>query len=156
MNRRGRWSFVPDRILVGGSYLYLGAPIAIFLFGWLRLPIALLSVAALLLGVSLTLRKFEYKDLKGALRSQFLVGAFFIVLIWVALSGIGGFGYQNSDFSGRNAVFRDLINHAWPVTYDCPLGSSPQSACGSGGALVYFFTYWLERDRDGVFPEDLQ
>ena len=58
--------------------------------------------------------------------------------MWVALSGIGGFAFQNIDFHTRNAVFRDLINFPWPVKYYTnPTDPSiPYN-------LVYYTGFWL-------------
>jgi hypothetical protein len=58
----------------------------------------------------------------------------------VFLSGIGGFAFQNFDFNGRNAFFRDLIDYQWPVVYT-RLGDSVVSE--STYSFVYYFGFWL-------------
>jgi hypothetical protein len=71
---------------------------------------------------------------RSSLQHSQLEGDFFNCLpsfLWVALSGIGGFGLQNWDFNFRNAVLHDLVDYSWPVVY-------PQ-----GRILLYYFTYWL-------------
>ena len=50
--------------------------------------------------------------------------------MWVLLSGIGGFGYQNYDFVARNPIYHDLCGYEWPVIYQT-------------GALSYYFSFWL-------------
>jgi hypothetical protein len=58
-----------------------------------------------------------------------------IILLWVWLSGIGGFAFQNWDHHFRNALFHDLINYSWPVYY---------SNFGNPSiGLVYYIGYWL-------------
>ncbi|MBQ8095002.1 MAG: hypothetical protein IJ242_15730 [Clostridia bacterium] len=52
--------------------------------------------------------------------------------LWTALSGIGGFFYQNDDFYGRNAIFHDLLNYHWPVHFP-----------GTEYALTYYIGYWM-------------
>jgi hypothetical protein len=83
-------------------------------------------------------------------RRQTQVGAFislskrvlgftiFTVLLWVALSGIGGFAFQNTDFHIRNAIFHDLINYPWPVIYY----SNPADP-SIAYTLTYYIGFWL-------------
>ena len=69
-----------------------------------------------------------------------MVFSFLILFTWVMFSGVGGFGYQNWDFHGRNAIFRDLINHSWPVRYDYSADSAMQENYrkhGGIGLLLY-------------------
>ena len=53
-------------------------------------------------------------------------------LFWCYFAGIGGLWYQSSDHDLRNAIFRDLINHNWPVYYQT-----------ADVAMVYYMGYWL-------------
>lgn len=55
-----------------------------------------------------------------------------IAVIWSFLGGQGNHWYQSSDWWARNAIFRDLINHRWPVVYN-----------STNMALVYYIGYWL-------------
>ena len=132
-----------DQILIGSSYLYLVIPILIFFFGWLKLPLALVSAAILLAGTYFTLRDFGYIKDYSFISLNFLVFSILIVFAWVFFSGIGGFGHQNWDFQYRNAVLRDLINYPWPVIYDYSGDSLLKEMFGNTGALVYYFAYWL-------------
>ena len=60
------------------------------------------------------------------------------ILLWVALSGIGGFAFQNTDFHIRNAIFRDLITYDWPVKYFTnPINPSISYS------LVNYTGFWL-------------
>ena len=74
-----------------------------------------------------------------------------LVLLWVGLSGIGGYSFQNSDFLLRNAVLHDLISYRWPVIYSYidQSGFSPYS--GHDGVLVYYLSYWLPAAFVGKF-----
>ena len=68
-----------------------------------------------------------------------------LIMIWVYLSGIGGFAYQNDDFWARNAIYRDLINYDWPVIYDLSL--EPDYVANLLGtekvAFSYYYIFWL-------------
>lgn len=55
-----------------------------------------------------------------------------VALLWCVLGGQGGIWFQNGDWDGRNAVFRDLITHDWPVVYEY-----------DGAALCYYVAHWL-------------
>ena len=117
------------------TYLYLVIPFIIFCMGWLRMSVAI-PIVVLLLWVLSSL-------LKQAPDSQFLLFNFrslvYLLLItglWVFLSGVGGYAFQNWDHHWRNAVFRDLVTHEWPVIY-----SSPEH--GPVTMLVYYVGYWL-------------
>lgn len=65
--------------------------------------------------------------------------------VWVYLSGIGSYVYQNADYWARNPIFRDLSTYSWPVIYDFSTQSETvQEILGSGtAALSYYFSWWL-------------
>ena len=113
------------------SMYYLFLPLAIFLCSWVKLWIGI--PLTILLGIAPI---FMLKDVRGggetvtgSLRQETTV--FFVLLIWVVLSGIGGYVWQNRwDHFFRNAVFMDLVERPWPVQSD-------------GNALVYYLGFWL-------------
>lgn len=115
-------------------YLYLVLPNLIFIIGWLK------WYWALLLGVLVSfacIRSFTDSadwnnlDIEGYDTST-MAKAFLIILLWVYLSGIGGYCFQNQDYGIRNAIFRALVEYDWPVI----------SADGSRG-LIYYIGFWL-------------
>lgn len=117
------------------TYLYLALPFIIFSMGWLRLPIAI-PVAAIILWAVWQLLKQSPFNQPPILESRF---SFYLLLaagLWVFLSGVGGYAFQNWDHNWRNAVLRDLINYDWPVFY-----STPEK--GPIKMLVYYTGYWL-------------
>ncbi len=118
------------------TIFYLILPFIIFCMGWLRLSIAIPLVAVILWTVwqLLKQRSADYSAVHLS-RSTF----FYLLLItglWVFLSGVGGYAFQNWDHHWRNAVLRDLINYDWPVFY-----STPET--GPVKMLVYYVGYWL-------------
>lgn len=115
-------------------YFYLVLPNLIFIIGWLK------WYWALSLGVLVSfacIRSFtnsadwNNSDIEGYDTST-MAKAFLIILLWVYLSGIGGYCFQNQDYGIRNAIFRALVQYDWPVT----------SADGSRG-LIYYIGFWL-------------
>jgi hypothetical protein len=61
-------------------------------------------------------------------------------LTLIALSGIGGFGYQHYDWDKHNAVLSDLVHESWPVGY---------TDYGHPVALVYYIAYYSARRAGG-------
>ncbi len=115
-------------------YLYLVLPTLIFLIGWLKWYWALIFGAAAAYACvkaftedvwdkSLQLKKSDIKTFLKAL---------LLITLWVYLSGIGGWCYQNSDHEVRSAIFRALVEYDWPVI----------SHDGSRG-LIYYIGFWL-------------
>lgn len=121
------------------SILYLTLPFILFLFGWVRLTIAI-PLAIIIL---FTLYKLLFTNLpiSQSPNSQFPISqstVFWLLLtaLWLLLSGIGGYAFQNWDHNWRNVVFRDLMNFDWPVYY-----AQPES--GPVKMLVYYIGFWL-------------
>src|SRR6266545_7483244 len=117
------------------SYLYLLLPFILFCMGWLRLAIAL-PVVGLMLGVLWKLWNIESPESLDFGVSYTIFPAIILTGLWVFLSGVGGYAFQNWDHHWRNAVFRDLITNDWPVVYSLP-------EHGPIKMLVYYVGYWL-------------
>ena len=65
-----------------------------------------------------------------------------LIIIFVFLSGAGGYFYQNWDYHARNAVLNDLIKYDWPVKYNYNVVDANIMGFNHG-ILSYYFTYWL-------------
>ena len=120
------------------SFLYLLVPFLIFCLGNLK---PYLSIGTSLVFAWLFVKNWRSKTQKSGtylLSRRNIIYTVLAVLLWVALSGIGGFAFQNIDFHIRNAIFRDLINFSWPVRYYTnPTDPSiPYN-------LVYYTGFWL-------------
>jgi hypothetical protein len=123
------------------SLLYLALPWFVFAFGWLRLPYAFLLW--IVLGVALLeqgRRAMGDSQGKAFARPRFLeLGALvLLVALWTALSGAGGWGYQNLDWKKHDMILRDLIEHSWPVDYLFVRAEGSTSV-----PLVYYVAYYL-------------
>ena len=110
------------------SWIALG--VVIFLLGWCRwyyaIPVALL-IFLMLYGIY----KNGSTDRLVISHKIFWI-AFGIALLMMALSGIGGYVVQSSDNYWRNAMFRDLVNYAWPV-FDAETGLTKS----------YYIAFWM-------------
>jgi len=127
-----------DRVLLYSALGYLIVPILLFTSLWLAWYICLPMLAFFALCTAKALfgkNKTEFKDITP--ENKFLpklLLLLFISVVWVALSGIGGFGFQNSDFHCRNVIFRDLVRLDWPVIY---------TMAGGMDMLCYYLVFWL-------------
>ena len=118
------------------TIFYLTLPFIIFCMGWLRLSIAI-PITALILWAIWQLLQHQSPITNSQLPNS--QSTFYLLLltgIWVFLSGVGGYTFQNWDHHWRNAVLHDLITYDWPVIY-----SSPEK--GPITMLVYYVGYWL-------------
>lgn len=115
------------------TWVYLLLPFVIFCAGWLRIPVAIPVIL-----LSLWAMWQLAKPGSGPTHSQSvnLLPTIMIAFIWVFLSGVGGYAFQNWDHHWRNAVFRDLVTNSWPVIYAAP-------DKGPFNILVYYIGYWL-------------
>lgn len=126
------------KIFETGSIAYLALPIIIFAYGWLQLYYAIPITVAVIyllwktyrLPQSKSANLFSFKDHK-----ILLIISSIVLLGWVAISGIGGFATQTTDYNKHNAVMNDLIEKDWPVTYE---SDTKQEV-----PLVYYIGYYL-------------
>lgn len=113
---------IPGMGLTLVALVYLAIPNLIFIFGWFRLPVALVLFAAM--GVFMHglfhLRPNELHR-THSIRFVMLIGA--TALAWAAFGGGSHFMYANHDWVIRDAVLGDLVRAEWPVTYKAPDGT---------------------------------
>lgn len=135
--------FLSERFVKGIALGYVGLPTVIFLSTWIRpligVPCAVMVVTALVWLFQRSGREDPdafipmLKPVDGiAIRNWMAFLAALLVLVWCVLAGQGGFVVQTWDWNFRNAVFRDLIVHDWPVVYD-----------KGNLALSYYIGHWL-------------
>jgi len=117
------------------TWFYLALPFIIFCMGWLRLSIAVPITAIILWSIW---KLFTQSPIPNPQLPNYQITFYLFLLtaLWVLLSGVGGYAFQNWDHHWRNAVLHDLINYDWPVIY-----SSPEK--GPITMLVYYVGYFL-------------
>lgn len=125
---------IPILSIVIASLIYITLPIVVFFIGWLKkyisIPLCILLIYSILLFIKSTKSQLSEKFI--TLDKKIIIFILLILLLWVYLSGIGGFWVQRWDQNARNAVLRDLIDYSWPVIF-------PET----GNALVYYFIFWM-------------
>ena len=135
-----------NQLLRSATILYILLPTFLFIYGWLKLPIAILLLiilavftAAILMDTfrtSANPSSFRI-NLKQAFSRDSISGAilvFLLIILWLSFSGVGGVGYQNTDYWANNALLKDLITQDWPVRV---------SLDGAQVPIVYYIAYYL-------------
>ena len=121
--------------------LYLFLPVLIFLTGWVRVELALPCSLMALVALKMAWRNdaegeiLPSAGLEGTKLQLPVLGLLIVIAVavaWCAVCGQGGLVVQKGDWFARNALFRDLITHRWPVFY-------PRT----DGTLSYYVGHWL-------------
>lgn len=122
------------------AYIYIAIPFLIFVFGWFKLPLALISAAVIIAGLYFAMLYAPSLDISQINRQNIpkIIGAVVIAIVWVYMSGIGGYAYQNYDHMWRNAILETLVDKDWPVYINdsAPFFEKPV-------AMIYYFAFWL-------------
>ena len=124
------------------AYIYLLIPFALFCIGWLNWAAALLVLLVVAAGLVSIWRVLPAREPCRSGRADLIV-MILVLGVWLLLSGIGGYTFQNWDHHSRNAVFRDLINYAWPVVYHFSPDVSARLGIPSSLIMSYYFGFWL-------------
>ena len=115
------------------SYTYLIVPIIIFALGWIK-PIYSIPIVIALICISIKIykqcKKEDNEEIIMTRNGIWVLSACMLTLCM--LGGHGGLFYQTTDWNERNAIFRDLINHEWPVYYE-----------RTNNALTYYIGQWM-------------
>ena len=102
---------IPILSIVIASLIYITLPIVVFFIGWLKkyisIPLCILLIYSILLFIKSTKSQLSEKFI--TLDKKIIIFILLILLLWVYLSGIGGFWVQRWDQNARNTVLRDLI-----------------------------------------------
>ncbi|MEN9810608.1 MAG: hypothetical protein RLZZ488_2175 [Pseudomonadota bacterium] len=123
-----------SHFLLRAALIFLSTPVVLFALSWLNFGAALLLT--ILVVYTLVTSWTHAGQPIPLFRSAAEIfekhsPAFAVLLIWCALSGTGGIGFQNSDYAASNALLKDLIENRWPLYLrpDVP--------------LVYYVLYYL-------------
>lgn len=122
------------------AYCYLAIPMFIFLFGWLRLPLAILLAGVLAAGLYFACTHAPEMDTSLLTKASLPKIAVIVILaaVWVYMSGIGCYAYQNYDHMWRNAILEKLVSSEWPV-----IVTDTGSYFEHPVAFIYYFALWL-------------
>ena len=115
------------------SYVYMSIPTVTFLLGMLRFPLGYIFTVILLFGLFWHLKNdFQKDEVLFEIPLNCLTVLVAGILIWVMMTGIGGFAPQRMDIHWRNVYLHDFAEYSWPLVY-------PES----GYAPSYYWAYFL-------------
>ena len=133
--RKQRYFTIKASTIVRTAYIYVSLPLVPFFLFYLRHSVGISLLIFLLAALYFAFRQKRSSGVPETVltlsRKEMLMFSS-LLLLWTYLGGQGGFWYQSYDWVARNAIYRDLITHSWPVVYE-----------SKGTALVYYFGYWL-------------
>lgn len=125
------------------AYAYILLPFFIFTMGWMKIYIAIPIIVILLFcfwKICKESGKLWMPELSkdNVIRILFIIG---VIVIWVYMSGIGKFLFQNTDHGARNTIFSILVEYDWPVINHEILPKNKGVFHTTG--LIYYIGYWL-------------
>lgn len=113
------------------SYIYLLLPLLVFSVFYCNYYVAAAVLLTTVFLVVFYFRRHDIRTLRFRVTREVVI-CLIVAAIWCFFGGQGGFWYQSTDWDARNAIFRDLITHVWPVVYE-----------GKDTALSYYIGHWL-------------
>jgi len=139
------------RIVIVAGYFYLALPMILFCLGWCKWYIGIPVAVIVAGGMVLCIKEHWNRPLKLELmfRKQDawkVVGIVVLIMMWVALSGVGGLMWQNSDHWWRNEIYELLVTEKWPVTATFTTDTGTD-----GRGMVYYIGFWLPAAAIGKF-----
>lgn len=132
-----------SKIPAGIAYAYILLPFLIFSIGWMGkrywIPILLILLFCFWKvckdTVALWIPEFNQDSVTK------IVFIIVVITVWVYMSGIGRFVFQNTDHNCRNAIYETLVAYRWPiVNYDVMVDRFPNTSATS---LIYYIGFWL-------------
>lgn len=140
----GKWKKI-DRILIAATHIYLLLPVLIFCIGWCKWYVGIIMTCVTVIGAYMSMRQYAsaeaaeaadcFWDRKSLWKILIVV---LIIVLWVILSGIGGYVWQNKDHWWRNVMFNILVEDDWPVVRSMEFNGI---ACERG--MIYYIGFWL-------------
>lgn len=132
-----------SRLFLLFAYAYIALPFFIFIWGWTRLGFAIPVMLILLFCFWRICKESESIwmpeiNRENVIRILFILG---VIALWVYMSGIGKFVFQNNDHVMRNSIFNTLVEYDWPIRNYEILEKNAETFNVTG--LIYYIGYWL-------------
>jgi hypothetical protein len=129
------------RYLIPVSLCYLAFPYLIFFAGWLKWYFALLCIGLVAFPLLRSVQELDWlvgrepaRSDESVLRPRHVILLLLAALLLLSISGVGGYGYQDTDWLKHNSVLKDLVERPWPVVYRLE---------GQDVPLVYYVAFYL-------------
>ncbi|MBR1937385.1 MAG: hypothetical protein IJ836_00310 [Spirochaetales bacterium] len=131
------------RVVNSSAIIYLGLPFCLFLLFWVRpviaIPLFLIMCISIIKAIHNEKKQEEGQHYSLSKNEWYkLLIAWCVIIVWVYLSGIGGFVFQNTDHIWRNTIFNILVKYDWPVVTKLSVDGVTETR-----GLVYYIGFWL-------------
>ncbi|MGE5777105.1 MAG: hypothetical protein ACM33V_12855 [Chloroflexota bacterium] len=127
-----------SRYLTRATVIFLTLPYLIFFYGWLYWWLAITMTVVCLLPIVWAWKRPQEASAPvreaAAIKLWQIMGVCAVALLFVLISGIGGWGWQTGDWTKHNTLLRDLVGQPWPLFYQLEGVRLP---------LVYYLAYYL-------------
>ena len=143
------------RLLSPLTAVYLAFPVLLFAYGWLKLPYAILTILILCIFIGhafndiwklihVIRKEDSFRVSFDSIRKSlfWVTLSCLFITSWLFLSGVGGVGFQNSDYQVNNALLKDLVFRPWPLV---------NTVNGVPTNIVYYVGYYLPAALLGKF-----
>lgn len=117
---------------------YLLLPVLIYFFTWTKIYFAILATIAVVAIAFFSWKKdspktdfFIFENKRNIIIFIITIA---IIAIWLFLTGVGNFTYQQTDYIKHNTVLKDLTTNNWPFAY------TEESSCQP---FTYYFAYYI-------------
>lgn len=122
------------------AYAYILIPFFIFCIGWMKWYFAIPAVLCILFVfckmVQNPPQRWEFSW--TSIEKEKFVFVAVIILVWVFISGIGGFAFQNEDHIWRNGMFEALVYEKWPVIKEVSIDGTVTAR-----GYSYYMGFWM-------------
>lgn len=132
-------------IVLTAAHIYLLFPVLIFCVGWCKWYIGAVMSCIIVIGAYMSIHKYmlsEPVERVGRSTDRRAIWKCLVVVmliaLWVVLSGVGGYVWQNDDHLWRNTIFDILVKEDWPVLRPMEIDGAIQER-----GLIYYIGFWL-------------
>jgi hypothetical protein len=131
---------IVENMAINLAYLYVFLPLILFLLGWIKWYLAIPGTCVLIYCFFSMCKNtpvfWKPEVTRENIEKILLIVS--IIFLWVYLSGIGRFVFQNADHISRNTIFETLVNNKWPVVQN-----TQNDGVNTPKGLIYYIGFWL-------------
>jgi len=122
MNKNKKFNIsINNNIILILTLLYINIPVFIYLFGWIKFAIALLTSVLLIFFLKKLFICYTKDKITSVEKIDMpligFIGIIFFIFIYCYYMGYSGNVPQAGDWAKHNAIMHDLIEKDWPVYY---------------------------------------
>ncbi len=118
------------------ALLFLALPVACFIGGMVRLPLAIAGNIVILASLVIATERVKERKEELEIPVAAIPVAILSAVFFVYFGGVGEFSWTTADHMYRSAILTDLVKYRWPVIYRSGIYT------GNNAAFIYYSAYW--------------